>query len=274
MIITDDHMHLYNHLRLKALEEFKKAGGTHVFLVSLLSKHYDVRPESGKDFRKIFDAHISLVEKANKIVKAYAVLAVHPAEITILGGRLGFRKAAEVMMEALDIAGEYVEEGKAVAIKSGRPHYKVNEEIWQLSNEVMQHAFEVAKDVGCAVQLHTESYSREGIEEIARIADKAGIKRDKVVKHFSPPRVKEFEEVGIFPSVIAMGNNVLEAAKQGTRFTVETDYIDDAKRPGAVLGPKTVPKKIKELLKHGFDEDFIYRICAENVRNVYGVDIE
>jgi len=54
---------------------------------------------------------------------------------------------------------------------------------------------------------------------------------------------------------------------------VETDYIDDKKRPGAVLGPKTVPKKVKELLEHGFDEDFIYKICCENVEKTYGVEI-
>ena len=148
MIITDDHMHLYNYLKLKALEQFKNAGGTHVFLVSLLSKHYNVKPTKGEDFKKIFDAHISLVNKANKIVRAFAVLAVHPAEITIIGGRLGYRRAAEIMKEALELAGKYVEDGKAVAIKSGRPHYKVPKEVWDLSNEVMMHAFEVAKDVG------------------------------------------------------------------------------------------------------------------------------
>jgi len=273
MIITDDHMHLYNHLKLKALEQFKNAGGTHVFLVSLLSKHYNVRPTKGEDFKKIFDAHISLVNKANKIVRAFAVLSVHPAEITIIGGRVGFKRAAEIMKEALDLAGKYVEEGKAVAIKSGRPHYKVPKEVWDLSNEVMMHAFEVAKDVGCAVQLHTESYTLEGIKEIAEMADKVGLKRDKVVKHFSPPKIKEFEEVGIFPSVICLNDYALEAAKQGDRFMLETDYIDDKSRPGAVLGPKTVPRKVKELLKHGFDENFIYKICVENVEKVYGVEM-
>ncbi len=273
MIITDDHMHLYNHLRLKALEQFKNAGGTHVFLVSLLSKHYNVRPTKGEDFKKIFDAHISLVNKANKIVRAFAVLSVHPAEITIIGGRLGFKRAAEIMKEALEIAGKYVEEGMAVAIKSGRPHYKVPKDVWELSNEVMMHAFEVAKDVGCAVQLHTESYTFEGIKEIAEMADRVGLKREKVVKHFSPPKIKEFEEVGIFPSVICLNDYALEAAKQGDRFMLETDYIDDKSRPGAVLGPKTVPRKVKELLKNGFDEDFIYKICVENVERVYCVEM-
>ncbi|WP_202318531.1 TatD family hydrolase [Archaeoglobus neptunius] len=273
MIITDDHMHLYNNLKLKALEQFRNASGTHVFLVNLLCHHYGVKPEKGMDFAEVFDRHVSLVNRANRIVKAYAVLGVHPAEITVLGDRLGYERAAEIMKDALELAGRYVEEGKAVALKSGRPHYPVSRQVWKLSNEVLMHAFEVAKDVGCAVQLHTESYTKEGMMEIAKMADRAGLKREKVVKHFSPARVKEFEEIGIFPSILAGNDNVLKAATQGDRFTVETDYIDDRRRPGAVLGPKTVPRKMRELLEKGYDEDFIYKICVENIERVYGVEL-
>ncbi len=274
IIVTDNHMHLYNHLRLKAVRQFRQAGGTHVLLVSLLSHHYGIFPSSGKDFRKIFDEHIRLVEKANQIARSYAVLSVHPAEITILAKKWGADRAAEIMKEALDIAGEYVADGKAVAIKSGRPHYCVSEYIWRLSNEVMLHAFQVARETGCAVQIHTESYTKEGMDEIARIADKAGLKREKVVKHFSPPQIDEFSEMGLFPSVIAIGENVVKAAKQGTRFVVETDYIDDRERPGSVLGPKTVPRKIKELLNMGFDEDVVMKICKDNIERLYGIELE
>jgi len=274
MIITDDHMHIYNHLKLKALEQFKNAGGTHVFLVNLLSKHYGLKPNKPEDFLEIFEKHIRLVEKANKIVRAFAVIGVHPAEITLLGDRVGFERAAEIMKSALDLAGRLIEEGRAVALKSGRPHYKVSKDVWRLSNDVMLHAFEVAKDVGCAVQLHTESYSYEGMREIAEMADSVGLKRFRVVKHFSPPKVKEFEDLGLFPSVICLNDYALTAAKEGDRFMLETDYIDDRNRPGAVLGPRTVPRKVKELLRHGFDEDFIYKICVENVERVYGVEVE
>ncbi len=272
MIITDDHMHLYNNLRLKALEKFKNAGGTHVFLVNLLSKHYGVKINKADDFLKIFEAHIRLVEKANRIVKAFAVIGIHPAEISILAGRFKARKAAEIMKEGLEIAGKLVEEGKAIALKSGRPHYDVPKEIWDLSNEVMFHSFEIAKDVGCAIQIHTESYSYEGMKEIALMADKAGIKRYKVVKHFSPPKIDEFKEIGIFPSVICLNNYAIDAAKRGERFTLETDYIDDKDRPGAVLGPRTVPRKVRELAEI-FGEDLVYKICVENIERVYGIEI-
>ncbi len=274
MVITDNHMHLYNHLRIKALKQFKNSGGTHVFLVSLLSTHYGILPSSGKDFAQIFEEHIKLVRKANEVVKCFAVLSVHPAEITILSKKWGVDRAAEIMKEALELAGKFVEEGKAVAIKSGRPHYDVSDYIWRTSNEVLEHAFSVAKDVGCPVQIHTESYTKEGMEEIGKLADKVGLKRDKVIKHFSPPLVKEFEEIGLFPSVIAMGDNVLKAAEEGKRFVVESDYIDDRERPGAVLGPKTVPRKIKELLKNGYDEDFVMKICKDNIEKLYGVELE
>ena len=52
------------------------------------------------------------------------------------------------------------------------------------------------------------------------------------------------------PSVLASKKNIEAAAKKGTRFMMETDYIDDPRRPGAVLGPKTVPKRTLELLEN------------------------
>ncbi|RUM32759.1 MAG: metal-dependent hydrolase, partial [Archaeoglobus sp.] len=56
--------------------------------------------------------------------------------------------------------------------------------------------------------------------------------------------------------------------------TVETDYIDDPNRPGAVLGPKTVPKKVKELLKMGYSEDFVMKICKDNIEKIYDIDMD
>jgi len=42
---------------------------------------------------------------------------------------------------------------------------------------------------------------------------------------------------------------------------METDYLDDKTRPGAVLGPKTVPRRTLELLKQGLiDEEDAYLI--------------
>ena len=43
-----------------------------------------------------------------------------------------------------------------------------------------------------------------------------------------------------------------------TGFFLETDYMDDPRRPGAVLGPKTVPKRTQQLLAAGVDEEVMW----------------
>jgi TatD-related deoxyribonuclease len=54
---------------------------------------------------------------------------------------------------------------------------------------------------------------------------------------------------------------------------METDFIDDPDRPGAVLGPKTVPRRVRTLLDEGYD-DAVRRAHVETPRRVYGIDTE
>ena len=51
---------------------------------------------------------------------------------------------------------------------------------------------------------------------------------------------------------------------------LETDYMDDPKRPGAVLGPKTVPKRTKQLLAAGLDEEVLYHTHVDLPEQIYG----
>jgi hypothetical protein len=44
---------------------------------------------------------------------------------------------------------------------------------------------------------------------------------------------------------------------------LETDYIDDPARPGAVLGPKTVPRKTKEALRNGVPEEVFFALSFD-----------
>ena len=45
-------------------------------------------------------------------------------------------------------------------------------------------------------------------------------------------------------------------------------------RPGAVLGPKTVPRRTRELLRNEtLTEEDAYKIHVENVEKVYGIDL-
>ena len=80
---------------------------------------------------------------------------------------------------------------------------------------------------------------------------------------------------GLTPSVLAGSGSIdelmrtFESSSHG--FMLETDYMDDPKRPGAVLGPKTVPKRTRQLLKAGLDEEILYNCHRDLPDRIYGV---
>ena len=280
MIILDNHFHVdpFKGLFLEAVKQFNRAGGTHLMVVYKTAHDYGFPGLEAKDFMKAMNFHIELVKRINREtpVKAYAVVGVHPAEFVYLAEQKGLEYAKNEVMKALKYAQKLCLEGKAVAIgEIGRPHYEVSEEIWDASIELMKYGMSLAKEADCAVQLHTESFDEAKFRELGEIVEEVGIKPYRVVKHFSPPLIKVAEEVGVFPSIIASRKNIEEAIRQGNRFMMETDYIDDKRRPGAVLGPKTVPRRTKAFLQNDlFTEEDVYKIHVENPKKVYGLELE
>jgi TatD-related deoxyribonuclease len=273
--ITDHHMHLDpRFLGVEAAKAFQRAGGTHIFLVSKPSWTIGVTINQPEDYELVFDETVKMAEDVKKAgVTAFPVLGVHPAAITKMYGRVGLDKTINLMKAGLELAAKYVEEGLAVGLKSGRPHYEVEPKLWDASNELLLHAMELARDAGCPLQLHTETATPENISDIAGMAKKIGLSPEKVIKHFAPPMVQEFEKCGLWPGVLAGKGMIEEALDQGDRFLMETDYIDDPERPGAVLGPKTIPRKTLALAEEWGDEIF-WIIHKENPEKVYGVEVE
>ena len=269
--ILDNHLHLdpVNGRGVEAAEAFESAGGTHLNVLNKPSRNLvgDVDDES--DFREAFEITVEVTEAADDLLpgRAWPVLGVHPASISqIVANGYQPAEAAELMKAGLDVATEFVADGPAIAIKSGRPHYDVNDAMWEASNEVMRHAFARAAEVGCAVQLHTEG--GEDFEAVAEWAEAEGLPRERVVKHYADGYVE-----GPVPSVISHREYLERAGGGEWPFLMETDFIDDPERPGAVLGPKTVPKRTRWLAEEGHD-DALYRAHVETPSRVYGVDTE
>lgn len=273
--ITDNHMHIDPRARgLEAVKDFMNSGGTHIILVTKPSWSLGLMVKKPEDYLKVFDETVEIASKIREMgVGAFPVLGVHPAEISKLTEYMELPEATEIMKKGLEIASGYVEKGLAVGIKSGRPHYPVTAEVWAASNEIMEYAFSLGKEQDCAVQLHTESVEEPELQDIAERARKVGIKMYRVVKHYSPPLVKTCEELGLFPGVISVKGAIEKALEEGTRFMMETDYIDDPDRPGAVLGPKTIPKRTIKLMETYSEEPF-WIIHKENPEKVYNIEIE
>jgi TatD-related deoxyribonuclease len=276
MPILDDHLHLQPEGKnVEFLREFEKAGGTHVILCNLPYK--GVKIKTGQDFRKQYQISLDLAERCRKetSVKVFVMLGPYPGHVAWLWDELGKEKTLQAMMEGMDIAAQLVQDGKALGIgEIGRPHFPVSPEIWAASNEIMKHGMRLAKEVGCAIQLHTESAGPEVWQELAGFADSVGLSREKVVKHYSGPAILERENHGLFPSVLSSKENILAAAEKGSRFMMETDFLDDPRRPGAVFAPATVPKRTKAMLEAGvFTDETVARIHGDWPRKIYGMDI-
>ena len=152
-----------------------------------------------------------------------------------------------------------------MALKSGRPHYEVDEEIAAASNAVLTHALVLAGECRCALQIHAETGSCADIADMARTAD---VPVDRVVKHYSSP------ETPLHPSLIAKHEAIPALARELRAFTMESDFMDENSRPGAVIGPKSVPRFTKKLLESGqITTEACFRIHAETVERVYGVTV-
>jgi TatD-related deoxyribonuclease len=266
--VTDDHIHIdpVNGRGLEAAKDFRRAGGTHLFLVSKPSWSFGITPAKGEDFTPVFEKTLCIAREIRGLgIGVFPVLGVHPAEITRLAEGMGLARAERAMVEGLDAAGRYVSMGEAVALKSGRPHYEAAPEVMEASNRILRHALGLAREHGCAVQLHAEGGPCADVVEMAR---HAGLRPERVVKHFATP------ETPLVPSLIARHEGVPALARAGRPFMMESDYMDENSRPGSVLGPRSVPRFTRRLLEGGeLSEEAAYRIHGETPSRTYGVEI-
>ena len=270
--VLDNHLHLDpRHGRgIEAVEDFARLGGTHLLVVNKPSWLLGVEPDEPADFRAVFEETLDAVSAATEALpgRAWPVLGVHPGLISRLVDDRDFspESARDLMRGGLAVASEYVAVGDALALKSGRPHYEVSDAVWEASNAVTRRAFELGADVDCAVQLHTEA--SEDLTDLAALAEDVGLDPGRVVKHYAAGRL-----AGPVPSVMSEKDRLERAAESGEPFLMETDFVDDPDRPGMVLGPKTVPRRVRWLLEEGYDEA-VRRAHVETPAAVYGIDTE
>ena len=272
MIIFDNHLHLqFKGENVEAVKRFEKLGGTHINLTNVPNYSY---PMNSGYYKKIYDETVELANlvRENTNVKVLITIGPYPVDLVELVKRgLKINEAEDFLISGLELAAEYISENIANAIgEIGRPHFPVSEEIWKASNEIIIEGMEIAKEIDVPVVLHTESATEKTWKDLSYFAERTGIKKDKVIKHYSPPVVDE-RNYGIFPSIIASRKNVREALKQGTRFLLETDFMDEPSRKNAVLPIESVPKRAKWVIQE-YGKDTWCKIM-DNARRIYGSEV-
>ena len=281
--VLDNHFHLNRRgLFLDAARGFKQAGGTDVVLVHC--PDFSAPPETYDGHREAYADTLAMAQSVRTEVElgVRVVLGPHPAAFAhqferwvVEEGQSGRERAVQNYRHSIDAALHFVHEGQAHAIgEVGRPHWPVSDEIWDLSNELLEETMHLAAQEGIPLQLHVEGESASTYPDLAQRAVRQGMDLLKLVRHYSPPDVRSENTHGLTPSVLC-GKGAIErlletheAARNG--FFLETDYMDDPRRPGAVLGPKTVPKRTRQLLEGGMAEEVLWHTHHDLPMKVYG----
>ena len=281
--VLDNHFHLNRNGRfLEAALDFQRAGGTDIVLVHC--PDFSSPPETLRGHSETYRDTVAMAKavRAEVGLGVRVVLGPHPAAFAHQfdrwmkeEGEAGKERAVANYRNSIDAALAFVHEGEAHAIgEVGRPHWKVSDEIWDLSNMLLEETMHLAAQERVPLQLHVEGESDETYPDLAAKALRQGMDLVNLVRHYSPPDVRTSYTHGLTPSVLC-GKGAIDRLVETHRssshgFFLETDYMDDPRRPGAVLGPKTVPKRTQQLLEAGVDEEVMWNTHSALPERVYG----
>jgi len=276
LIVFDNHLHLRRDgCFIDAVKDFKSAGGTHFILCQYPMPEIVIKEKS---YESVYQETLNMADeiKAAVDVGVFVTVGPYPVDYLKLREKFSREQTIELMKKGMDQAAKLCQERQCVGIgEIGRPHFPVEDEVILDSNLILEYGMKRAKDVDAPVVIHSESTTPQQCKELMEMGRKVGLAADKIVKHFAPPLINEDENYGLMPSVLASKKNIVEALDKGCRFLMETDYIDDPRRPGAVLGPKTVPKLTQKLLnKDVLLKEQAYTIHKENPEKTYSIQLD
>ena len=252
--ILDQHMHLdRSNSFLDAVSEFVHAGGTGIMLVHKPG-FSSALPTDLDGYRTAYLDTLGMAEEARTAcgVEVGVVLGPHPVVWEHQIEPLGLKRATELHLEAVGRALDYIEAGEAVCLgEVGRPHYPVSDETWRAANEMLREVMVMASGAGTSIQMHVEDKGKTTCRELAALCDDAGLARNRAIRHYAPADVGADFTHGL-AATVSVGRGSVEtltttAASSNAPWGMETDFLDDPRRPGAVLGPKTVPKRTQQL---------------------------
>lgn len=260
--ITDGHMHLDRSGRfLDAVSDFHRSGGTRIILVH--KPNFECLPVNIDAIREAYIDTLAMADEVREIIglKVQVVLGPHPVSWVHQIPSMGMEAATKLHLDAVDLALTYFVSGDCVAVgEVGRPHFPVEDEIWDAANQMLHEVLRRCSKYSCPVQLHVEDRAEVTFSEIEKIRLSSGLPVSLTLRHYAPSNVTESFRSGL-PVTVSMGKESIQGIALSliedelvfqdlTPFLMETDYLDDSRRPGAVLGPKTLPKRTNELGRH------------------------
>jgi TatD-related deoxyribonuclease len=271
--VVDHHCHLSpNGEGVTAARRFAAEGGTHLFVAT--QGYEPGAPLDLAGYERQYATTEALARRVEEAagLRAYPVIAPYPVDLLRQAERMGAEAAVALHERALELAGRWVEEGRAVALgEVGRPHFPYPPELAEPVEAVLRRALEVGRDAGCPVVLHTGDLDEAGFRELAGLAARNGFPPAKLVKHYHRRVLSTEAYAGLTPSYLARREVVAKALGTPGPWFLETDFLDDPARPGAVLDLATVARRASnDLARHPEHADLWRVPFQSSIASVYG----
>ena len=221
-----------------------------------------------------FEQTEAIAKRAEELgVTVYRVVAPYPIDLLTLSTTVGIPEAVRVQEAALDLAGKWVREQRAVALgEVGRPHFPVPPEVREACESVFVYALGVARDVGCPAVVHSEDLDSAGFQGLADLAARVGFPVTKLVKHYARTLVAARERGGVVPSFLA-SPGARPGEPRGPGSLVLGDRLP--RRPRSGPGPSSTSRRCRAGRSSSRPEgpEAIERLripFESSVRSVYG----
>ena len=251
--ILDQHIHLdRNNRYLDAISEFINSGGTGINLVH--KPDFTNLPRNITEYKHAYENTLEMAQEIREKfgIEVSVILGPHPVSWEKQIHDIGIQNSTFLHLQAVKLAIEYISSGHAVCLgEVGRPHYPVDSEVWKSANEILLEIMKLAAEAKISIQLHVEDNGEETYSDLAKLCDEANLPRHLAIRHYAPANISTEFTHGLSVTV-SVGKGSIEEIIETlpnckSYWGMETDFLDDMNRPGAVLGPKTIPKRTHQL---------------------------
>lgn len=279
MFFSDAHLHTnpVSGLGMRTVaRKFKSKGGWFVALVSLPPYHYGITDIGIESYRRMLD----IVQREARVaagegLKVVKLAGIHPAEIEELHRKnMRGRALWELVEKVLSLYEAALKNGELEGLgEFGRQHFTTSPERLVASELVTIRALELARDYDAVVHLHLEQGGWTTCASINTLINLLKLDKRRVVMHHANVETARCaEELGI-PYTIPIKRLKDGYLSLGNELAmVESDFIDDPRRPGVAAYPWEIPEAIGELINEGeLAEDRAYRLMVDNVGRVFGI---
>lgn len=261
--------------------KFKASGGWFIALVSL-PPHYYGLDDTPDNLVRAVEMHAQLCSKVrDEGLKVACVGGVHPATVdriikTSSGDPM---KALEKVLRAVKEIIRMLERGEIDGLgEFGRPHYKTVPASFAANDVILVHVLTAARDLDAPVHLHLEEAGTLTVHAIDELAKLIGVSSlSKIIFHHSSiAMAKEALKRG-YSATLTGRKEIIEKIKVEGVISpgamLESDYIDDPKRPGVVMYPWEISENIRRIYEEGIiDDNEIYVLNIESIKKVYGIE--